>query len=337
MKLGLLKISILIKSRLLTILFPFRAPLNIHLIKCLLLEISAMKFNDVLSPGEHYVNVRGVQLWYFVQGSGPVLLLQPAGAGWGGDALIYIETLKPLEKIRTMVYLEPRGIGHSQRFIDPSAYSMEEYVEDIEALREHLQIQKISIAGHSHGGFIALKYALKYPQKVESLFLMDTTPHVPLGDYASWLKKRKGYREKLPLLNTLQKNSSLSADEKERAILKTLLPVIHFYNYEKVASLVNEFLTNMVVSAKPHQYFNQNEATTYDVRELIQHINVPTLIIIGEDDMPNIVIGSKILHEQIPNANLVVIEKCGHWPMIEDPNAFFNAVVPFLSKKSIIF
>ncbi|UCG90672.1 MAG: alpha/beta hydrolase [Candidatus Heimdallarchaeota archaeon] len=291
-----------------------------------------MHHKEKTSPGEHYVNIRGVKLWYYIQGKGPILLLQPGGAGWGGDATPYIETLKPLEELRTMVYLEPRGIGRSQRLNEPAAYSLEEYVEDIELLRKYFELPKIAIAAHSHGGFVALKYALKYPKKVEDLVLIDTTPIIFLGNYNSWLRKRKGYKEASSALKKLQNNKSLSADEKERATLKILLPVIHFYDFEKVASKVNYFLTNMIVSAKPHHYFNNNEALEYDLRESIRHINAPTLIITGDDDMPHIVLGSKILHEQIPNANLVVIGNCGHWPMIEAPKAFFKAVITFLSK-----
>ena len=284
----------------------------------------------MLSSGEHYVNIRGIKLWYYVQGSGPVLLIQPGGAGWGGDATPYIETLKPLEEIRTVIYLEPRGIGRSQRVNDPLAYCMEEYVKDIESLRIYLGVPQIAIAAHSHGGFVAMKYALNYPEKVELLLLIDTTPYIFLENYHNWLKVRKGYKEASSALKKLHNDEFISEDEKERAILKIILPVIHFNNFEKVSSQVNNYLTNMVVSAKPHHYFSNNEASEYDLRESIRHINVPTLIIAGDDDMPHIVIGSKILHEQIPNANLVVIEKCGHWPMIEAPEAFFKAVIPFL-------
>ncbi len=291
-----------------------------------------MYHKEKLSPGEHYVYIRGVKLWYYVQGKGPVLLFQPGGAGWGGDAIPYIETLKPLEELRTMVYLEPRGIGRSQRLNEPNAYSLDEYVEDIESLRQFFEISKIAIAAHSHGGFVALKYALKYSKTVERLVLIDTTPHIFLGNYDNWLRKRKGYREALAALKKLQNIELHSDDEKERAILKILLPIIHFYNFENVSSQVNNYLTNMVVSAKPHHYFNKNEASEYDLRELIRHINVPTLIINGDDDMPHIVLGSKLLHEQIPGANHVIIEKCGHWPMIETPNEFFEAVLLFLSK-----
>ncbi|MFX1335952.1 MAG: alpha/beta fold hydrolase, partial [Promethearchaeota archaeon] len=189
-----------------------------------------MNQEDALSPGEHYVKIRGVKLWYYVQGNGPVLLLQPAGAGWGGDVSLYIKTLKPIEKVRTVIYLEPRGLGRSQRLNDPLAYSMDEYVNDIEAIRKFLGISQIAIVAHSHGGFVSLKYALDYPEMVERLLLIDTTPYIFLGNYNSWLRGRKGYKEAFSALKKLQKNSSISPDEKERATLKILLPVIHFYD-----------------------------------------------------------------------------------------------------------
>jgi len=291
-----------------------------------------MNYSERLSPGEHFAQIRGIELWYYVQGSGPVLLIQPGGAGWGGDATPYIDTLKPFEKIRTVVYLEPRGIGRSHRLNDAHAYSMEEYVKDIESLRKFFGIPLIAIAAHSHGGFVALNYALQYSKKVERLLLIDTTPHISLGDYHSWLKGRKGYKEASSALNKLQKITSLSEDEKERRILKILLPVIHFYDFEEVSPQVDDYLANMIVSARPHRYFNYHEASTYDLRKSIHRINVPTLIINGDDDMPHIVLGSKLLHDQISTASHIVIENCGHWPMIEAPNAFFEATIPFLSE-----
>ena len=100
------------------------------IIFCLPMFYSYSQNEDTLSPGEHYAVINGVKLWYLVRGEGPVLLFHPGGAGWGGDASPYIETLKPLEKERTVVYLEPHGIGHSERLSDSTAYSMEKYVEE---------------------------------------------------------------------------------------------------------------------------------------------------------------------------------------------------------------
>jgi pimeloyl-ACP methyl ester carboxylesterase len=125
--------------------------------------------SDPLAPGEHQVELRSVNIWYLVRGEGPVLLIQPGGAGWGGDATIYIETLRPLEAAHTVVYVDPRGIGRSGRSADPTLYAMDEYVEDLEALRRHLGLAALTVAGHSHGGSVALKYALAYPQRVDRL------------------------------------------------------------------------------------------------------------------------------------------------------------------------
>ncbi|MFW9902999.1 MAG: alpha/beta fold hydrolase [Candidatus Thorarchaeota archaeon] len=291
-----------------------------------------MNSDEKLTPGKHFAVIRGIKLWYYVQGNGPILLIQPGGAGWAGDATPYIETLKPLEKVRTVIYLEPRGIGRSQRLKDPKAYGMNEYVEDIESLRKYFEIDQVAIAAHSHGGFVALKYAIEHPKMVERLLLVDTTPYVYFGNYNSWLRRRRGYRKASTALKDLEYNNALSVDDKERATLKILLPVIHFYDYEKVSFQVKRYLANMIVSAIPHHYFNNFEAINYDLRDSIQRINAPTLIINGDDDMPHIVLGSKFLHDHIPSSNHVVIEKCGHWPMIEAPDSFFRAAIPFLSQ-----
>ena len=278
------------------------------------------------------MTIRGVKLWYFVQGKGPVLLVQPGGAGWGGDVTPYIETLKPLEKVRTVLYLEPRGMGRSQRLSDSTAYSMEEYVEDIEALREYIQVPKIAIAGHSHGGLVALKYAIRYPQKVERLLLLGTTPHILLGDQKSWLKKRKGYDEAVSASKKLEENKTLTEDEKTKAWLQIWVPVMHFYDYEKVSSKIDQLLSNTVVSSEPAEYFSRHEAKTYDVRGSLGSITAPTLIVTGDDERPCVEIGSRLLREGIPNSDLVIIKKCGHWPMIEAPEAFFKVVISFWSK-----
>lgn len=290
-----------------------------------------MKYKEALSLGEHYATIRGVKLQYHVKGQGPLLLFQPGGAGWGGDITPYIETLGPLEKVRTVIYLEPRGIGRSQRLSDPTAYSMEEYVEETEAVRQYFEIPKIAIAGHCYGGCIALKYAIRYPQKVERLLLLDTSPHWLLGDLDSWLKQKKGYDEAIAKMKLLEEKN-LTADEKLKAYYRILIPMRDFYDYEKISTKIDQILSNMVVASKTTQYFQEHEFDTYDVRGLLGNITAPTLIVAGDDDLPPIKIGSRLLREEMPNSNLVVIEKCGHWPFIDAPEAFFKAVIPFLTK-----
>lgn len=286
---------------------------------------------STLSRGEHYARVRSAKLWYLVRGQGPPLLVQPGGAGWGGDAQPYIKSLKPLEELRTVIYLEPRGIGQSERLPHPESYRLQEYVEDIEALREYFGLPQIAIAGHSHGGFVALQYAIQYPENVERLVLMNTSPYRGLGDVEAWAQRRMGYAEALTALEQVQQDEALTPDERHLQRLLIRLPVIHFYDYASVESTVAPLLKAMRVSAEPFEFFTREEGDTYDVRHLLDRITAPTLVILGDDDMPHIVLGAEILRDTIPDSELAIIERCGHWPMIERPEEFFAAVKGFLA------
>jgi proline iminopeptidase len=287
----------------------------------------AAQVADPLAPGEHEVELRGVRIWYLVRGSGPVLLFQPGGAGWGGDATIYIETLRPLETARTVVYFDPRGIGRSGRSPDPSLYTLDEYVEDLEALRRHLGLEALSLAGHSYGGSVALKYALAHPERVDRLLVLDSGPFVRDPD-PEWLEGREGYEAAQN--RWADTDRALDPDELHAAFIRTFLPVLHFYDYEPVRERVEELLARTTFSAEPFQQ-SERELATFDVRDRVAEIRAPTLIVIGDNDPPDLREGAWLMHERIHGAQLFVVPACGHWPMIERPDLFFPAVLRFLA------
>ena len=256
-----------------------------------------------------------------MRGTGPIVLLQPGGAGWGGDANLYIETFKPVEEIRTIVYLEPRGIGRSERLHKDGVYSIDEYAEDIEALREYLNIPRIGIIGHSHGGFVALKYAIKYPDNINSLILMGTSPTIehakPVG--LKWAMKIIGIRK---IVVYILKSFLRSDEKKLRAQLKMILPSIHFYDFERIANKFNALLDDMIISPKPVNYYRKYE--TFNVVDQLSNITVPVLIIRGEIESPSVIEGTTVLKESIKEAKQIIIDKSGHWPMIEAPEILFR-------------
>jgi len=86
----------------------------------------------------------------------------------------------------------------------------------------------------------------------------------------------------------------------------------------------------MQISSGPFDHFLRKEMATYDVTDLLERIIAPTLIICGDDEMPGRVGGAEILRKRIPNSEIEVIPECGHWPMMEQPQDFFDAVEPFL-------
>src|SRR6478736_2256941 len=83
-------------------------------------------------------------------GTGPELICHPGGPGASSR---YFGDLPELAARRTLVLLDPRGTGASERPADPGAYELADYVADIETLRAHLGLERLDLLGHSHGGF----------------------------------------------------------------------------------------------------------------------------------------------------------------------------------------
>jgi proline iminopeptidase len=117
----------------------------------------------LLTNGEFTTKLNGLNLWYKVSGSGPVALF-PA-PGWGASGDLYIRSLKPLEKFFTVVYLNTRGSGRSQRPATLKEYRFADFTADLDALRQHLQQERVWLIGHSLGGVQILQYAVAHPNR----------------------------------------------------------------------------------------------------------------------------------------------------------------------------
>ncbi len=285
---------------------------------------------DPLAPGEHEVVLRGINVWYLVCGSGPVLMIQPGGAGWGGDVTIYVETFRPLEAEHTLVYYDPPGIGRSGRSDDPTRYALAEYVEDIEALRRHLGLDRFSLAGHSHGGSVALKYVLAYPERVDRLLMLNSSGPFARDPEPEWLEARDGYEA--ALARWMAADTTLTPDELHAEFVRSFVPVLHFHHYEPVRRTVEEVLARTMFSVEPFRQFDR-EMVMFDIRDRVAGVRAPTLIVMGDDDPPDVREGSLLMHKRIPDSQLFVLPGCGHWPAIERPDLFFPAVLRFLATR----
>ena len=90
-----------------------------------------------------------------------------------------------LEQDLTMVYVEPVGTGASGRLPDAREYNLATYVHFLNAVIEHLALPEVVLLGHSHGGFVAQRYALDRPERVASLILYDTSPVTDEGFWSA--------------------------------------------------------------------------------------------------------------------------------------------------------
>ena len=129
-----------------------------------------------------YANVRGTELYFDIDGVSlavdgchvverPVLFLLHGGPG--GDHVGFKTQMPDLRSVAQLVYLDHRGSGRSKP-ADPDTYTLDENIDDLEALRRHLGLDRISILGSSYGGMVAQGYAIRYPDSVANLTLRSS-------------------------------------------------------------------------------------------------------------------------------------------------------------------
>ncbi|HTD17211.1 MAG TPA: alpha/beta fold hydrolase [Chthoniobacterales bacterium] len=115
---------------------------------------------NVYQLQEGFVDAHGVMIYYVEMGHGSPLLVVHGGPGASHD--YFLPWLLPLARTNRLVFIDERGCGRSERVEDVHQYTVENMVEDVEAVRTALGLGKISLLGHSYGGELAQAYALKY-------------------------------------------------------------------------------------------------------------------------------------------------------------------------------
>src|SRR5580693_1444757 len=121
---------------------------------------------------EGFIDSRGVLIYYMTVGRGSPLVIVHGGPGATHD--YFLPYLLPLARHNRLIFIDERGSGRSQKLEDPSGYTVENMVEDVEMVRKALGLTKINLLGHSYGGVLAQAYALKYQKNLSHLILAST-------------------------------------------------------------------------------------------------------------------------------------------------------------------
>ncbi|REE64702.1 proline iminopeptidase [Streptomyces sp. 3212.3] len=290
-----------------------------------------------LSPGTHTVAVRYgsslIEQRYHVAGTGPVCVAHSGGPGIGWDYL----RMPLLERHLTMVYIEPVGTGASGRLPDPRAYNLATYTHFLHAVIEHLALPEVALLGHSHGGFVAQRYALDHPARVASLILYDTSPvtgeefwSVAVANMERFARRHAaGHPEVATYVAGLTAGLDLLSDEGATAVLRTIAPT-YFFDYWGREKEFAPARGTLRMYAAP----SAGEGPPFDVREELPDIAARTLILVGEADFICGRRWARMIHEAVPGAELVVLDETGHLGHVEQPNEFAAAVVAFLRSPS---
>jgi proline iminopeptidase len=266
-------------------------------------------------------HLNATELFYVEVGEGVTCLVMHGGLGF--DHTCLHPWLDPLGDVMHLVYYDHRGHGRSGR--PPSeTITFEQLCDDADALREHLGFEKVAVLGYSFGGCIALEFALRYPERLSHLILLDTSPGGDYGEEIEANARRKGATEEQ--LEALE--ASLDTDADMGHLWKVIEP-LYFHSYD--ADLAERVLGKTIFSAEAGK---AGDAITeeWDLTPRLSEISVPTLILVGRDDFICPPSQAKIMQEGIPNSEMVVFEESGHVPYVEEPEAFFEAVRGWLGR-----
>jgi len=266
-------------------------------------------------------HINGNDLFYLEAGSGPPCLVMHGGLGV--DHTYLHPWLDPLGDVLRLVYYDHRGNGRSGR--PPlETLTFAQFCDDADALREHLGVEKVAVMGHSYGGFIALEYALRYPDRLSRLVLIDTAPAFKNADEVFANAERKGTNEMMDVLRAPNPD-----EDAELVRMMRVIAPLYFYRFDEALS--DRLLAHTVVSASA-SVRGEELLAEYDVTSRLGEIRTPALILVGRDDFICPPSQAAIMHEGIPGSELVVFEESGHFPWVEQPDAFFAAVRGWLRR-----
>ncbi len=280
--------------------------------------------------------IRDTEIYFDVEGMGlvpdgnrmrekPVAFIIHGGPG--GDHSGFKPSLTPLAARMQLVYFDHRGQGRSARG-DVDKYTLDENVEDMEALRLHLGLGPIVSIGTSYGGMVAQAHAARYPDSVSHLVLIVTAAHAGFNARARQIVAERGTAEQKRVCDQLWAGE-LDTEEK----------LLHYYNvmgpmysvaFDPVAAKAGRARGILAPDAINKAFAPGGFLQTYDLRPELRNITAPTLICAGRHDWICPPEFSEELHRLIPGSTLRIFENSSHAIRGDETEALLDVIAGFI-------
>jgi pimeloyl-ACP methyl ester carboxylesterase len=271
----------------------------------------------------------GTELAYRVVGSGPPLICIPGGPG---QAVEYLGDLGGLSSHRTLILLDNRGTGASQAPQDPVTYRVGRLARDVEALRDHLGLDRMDLFGHSASGGICLLYAAEHPHRLDHLVLVGPSLRV-VG-----IQSDLGVDEVLALrahepwyAGAVAALHAEAASPQELERYRWLAAPLLYGRWDAPA--------RTQAAAEPAQFAQPATDGFYAGFEpdpalpgRLAALAVPVLLVAGEYDIWPTCTAVRELARLLGHADLAVLPRTGHFPWVDGPAPFVATVHEFLAR-----
>src|SRR5262245_22550128 len=298
----------------------------------------------VLKSDEGFVDANGVLIYYTAFGVGRPLLILHGGPGASHE--YFLPYLVPLARTNRLVFIDGRGSGKSQKLEDPAGYTVENMVEDVEAVRQGLQLDQISLLGHSFGGVLAQAYALKHQEHLTHLILAGTFASTRQlnavfdqmkANMTPQLRSRIEKFEKAGLFGhgkDYEKNR-YPADYMVAAWGEGYFPYLYQRrpdpNFDPIGNGVMSWDLYRQMWGSNGEFVIDGNLTSVEYTDRLNTIKVPTLITVGDHDESDPSI-ARDMQQHIPGSELVVLPESGHMTFVDQPDLFIKTVNDFVHK-----
>jgi proline iminopeptidase len=287
------------------------------------------------APRDGYLPVDDAELYWREIGRGqPVVILH------GGPDFDHSYLLPDMDRLSDscrLIYYDQRGRGRSARNVQPDAVDIQSEMDDLERLRDHFHLESVALLGHSWGGLLALEYAVRHPNRVSHLILMNTAP-ASHDDYVLFRRDRRSRAA-----GDLDRMEALSASAKYQAGDPDTVAAyyrIHFSTALRrpehvdhmVERLRSSFTRDGILKARAIEERLMTEtwlSGSYDLLPELERLSVPTLVIHGDHDFIPVECALRIARA-IPGARFVLLSDCGHFSYLECPDDVRREIDAFL-------
>jgi proline-specific peptidase len=275
------------------------------------------------------MSIRGILLNVKVIGRGYPLVLMHGGPGLDYQTVL---PLQPLADQFTLVFYDHRCNGRSEG-VEVSSMTWENLTADADALREKLGFDRWAVLGHSFGGNVALEYALRYPQSLSRLVLMNTGgDQWWVNQNAPELLAKRGYSPSTVQAARRFFNGQIAPAE----FFRTVMKFNKAYNYNNsLVGIIQGILSGHMPKMRPEALiFGYSQLLKgWTVMNRLNEIKVPTLVLAGRYDFLFPTEHQVALAAGIPNARLEIIECAGHNPHMEQPAEVQRLIRDFMAKE----
>lgn len=291
-------------------------------------------------PDGKFITVNNYKYWVETEGQGEPVFFIPGGPG---NNHAYLHGYHTLKDSFQLVYMDFLGRGKSDTAKTRSEYTVANDVEQMEAIRKALKLEKITVLGHSYGSLVAQAYAIKYPQNTKRLIIAD-------GFHSGWMWQencdnsnrciKAGYPEVWEKLMKIRAEGAVSIDPAHQELygkvpygyLYCFNPTLRFLLPKDHSTTMSSIVYYQMVG-RDGDFIIGGDIANFDVRKQLKDLKMPVLILAGRYDRVSTPEMVMLYKQYCPQAQLEMFERSGHNPQVEEPEKTMKVVRAFLRKQ----